>query len=165
MKLKRSIVAIVCLLSGAISLRLWVGSAQGPSVTINIDAAANRHAINPNIYGVAFATQAQLADLNSPLNRSGGNTTSQYNWQLNADNRGSDWFFESLDDGSPIAGKANDDFIADTKAAGAQAMSTIPTIGWVAKLGPNRGKLASFSIAKYGPQKANDWQWFPDAGN
>jgi hypothetical protein len=42
---------------------------------------------------------------------------------------------------------------------------TIPTIGWVAKLGPNRGKLASFSIAKYGPQQANDWQWFPDAGN
>jgi hypothetical protein len=44
-------------------------------------------------------------------------------------------------------------------------MLTIPTIGWVAKLGPNRGKLASFSIAKYGPQKANDWQWFSDAGN
>ncbi len=74
-------------------------------------------------------------------------------------------FFESLDAGSPIAGKANDDFIADTKAGGAQPMLTIPTIGWVAKLGPNRGKLSSFSIAKYGPQRANDWQWFPDAGN
>jgi hypothetical protein len=144
---------------------MWVGTAQGPAVTINIDAAVGRRNINPNIYGVAFATQAQLTDLNCPLNRSGGNATSQYNWQLNADNRGNDWFFESLDDGSSIAGKANDDFIADTKAAGAQPMLTIPTIGWVAKLGPNRGKLASFSIAKYGPQKANDWQWFPDAGN
>ena len=155
----------MCLFLCVISLRMWVGNAQGPSVTINIDAAASRHTINPNIYGVAFATQAQLADLNCPLNRSGGNATSQYNWQLNADNRGSDWFFESLDDGSPIAGKTNDDFIADTKAAGAQPMLTIPTIGWVAKLGPNRSKLASFSIAKYGPQQANDWQWFPDAGN
>ena len=155
----------MCLFLCLICVRMWVGSAQGPSVTINVDAAANRHNINPNIYGVAFATQAQLADLNCPLNRSGGNATSQYNWQLNADNRGSDWFFESLDDGSPIAGKANDDFITDTKAGGAQPMLTIPTIGWVAKLGPSRGKLASFSIAKYGAQQANDWQWFADAGN
>jgi PKD repeat protein len=37
--------------------------------------------------------------------------------------------------------------------------------GWVAKLGSNRSKLASFSIAKYGQQTGNDWQWFPDAGN
>src|SRR3984893_18572803 len=161
----RSIVALICLVLSIISLRMWVGTAQGPSVAINIDAAVGRHNINPNIYGVAFATQAQLADLNCPLNRSGGNATSQYNWQLNADNRGNDWFFESLDDGSSIAGKANDDFIADTKAGGAQAMLTIPTIGWVAKLGPNRGKLSSFSIAKYGPQQASDFQWFPDAGN
>ena len=44
-------------------------------------------------------------------------------------------------------------------------MLTIPMIGWVAKLGSNRSKLASFSIAKYGAQTGNDWQWFPDAGN
>jgi len=44
-------------------------------------------------------------------------------------------------------------------------MVTIPLIGWVAKLGPSRGKLASFSIAKYGPQKDNDKLYFPDAGN
>lgn len=165
MKLTRTIIIVVCLTFGLTALRLWVGRADGPSVVINIDAAANRHSINPNIYGVAFATTAQLSDLNSPLNRSGGNATSQYNWQCNCDNRGSDWYFESLDDGSATAGKLNDDFISDSKAAGAKAMLTIPTIGWVAKLGPNRGKLASFSIAKYGPQKANDWQWFPDAGN
>ena len=44
-------------------------------------------------------------------------------------------------------------------------MLTIPMIDWVAKLGANRGKLASFSIAKYGAQTGNDWQWFADAGN
>ena len=44
-------------------------------------------------------------------------------------------------------------------------MLTIPTIDWVAKVGPNRSKLASFSIAKYGAQTGTDWQWFPDAGN
>ena len=44
-------------------------------------------------------------------------------------------------------------------------MITIPTIDWVARLGPSRGKLASFSIAKYGAQTGSDWQWMPDAGN
>jgi hypothetical protein len=32
-------------------------------------------------------------------------------------------------------------------------------------VGSGRSKLAGFSIAKYGPQTGNDWQWFPDAGN
>src|SRR6266705_789945 len=44
-------------------------------------------------------------------------------------------------------------------------MITVPIIGWVAKVGANRSKLASFSQAKYGAQTGNDWQWFPDAGN
>ena len=139
--------------------------AQNPAVNISVDAAANRHAINPNIYGVAHASTTQLNDLNSPLNRNGGNKTSRYNWQLNADNRGNDWYYESIGDSSSAAGERGDTFIFNSKAANAQAMLTIPQIGWVAKLGSNRNKLASFSIAKYGAQTGNDWQWFPDAGN
>ena len=73
-------------------------SAQNAAVTITVDANASRRAINPNIYGVAHATTAQLNDLNSPLNRNGGNNTTRYNWQLNADNRGNDWYFESIGD-------------------------------------------------------------------
>ena len=65
--------------------------AQNPAINVNVDANANRHPINPNVYGVAHATTAQLNDLNSPLNRNGGNNTSRYNWQLIADNRGNDW--------------------------------------------------------------------------
>src|SRR6476620_7792760 len=139
--------------------------AQNPSMTINVDAAANRRPINPNIYGVAHATTAQLNDLNTPLNRNGGNNTSRYNWQLNADNRANDWYFESIAEPSAVAGERGDTFIANSKAANAHAMLTIPMIDWIAKLGANRGKLASFSIAKYGAQTGNDWQWFPDAGN
>jgi hypothetical protein len=161
----RILIAVLAVSLCAVSVRIWVGHAQGTAVTITIDAAANRRSINPNIYGVAYASAAQLNDLNSPLNRSGGNATSQYNWQLNCDNRGSDWYFQSLDSGGATPGKSSDDFIAANKSVGVQSMVTIPMIGWVAKLGPNRGKLASFSIAKYGPQTDNDWQWFPDAGN
>jgi len=150
-----------------------VGLIAGPSgppptnttVIIRVDALANRKPINPEIYGVAFASSAELMDLNVPLNRSGGNGTTRYNWQINASNHAMDWYFESIGSASATAGADGDDFISQTKAAGAQAMLTIPTIGWVAKLGPGRAKLASFSIAKYGAQTDKDAQWFPDAGN
>ena len=140
-------------------------SAQNPPVTVNVDATLNQRPINPLVYGVAHASQATLSDLNCPLNRSGGNPTTRYNWQVNADNRGSDWYFQSVPSGSAVAGQAGDSFITASRAAGAEPMLTVPLIGWVARLGANRTKLASFSIAKYGPQTDNDWQWFPDAGN
>ncbi len=140
-------------------------AAQNPAVTVSVDAAANRHSINPNIYGVAYGDSTTLAQLNVPVNRLGGNNTSRYNWQLNADNRAADWYFESIGYPSAVEGEVGDTFISDSKAANAQAMMTIPMVGWVAKLGPNRGKLTSFSQAKYGAQTGNDWQWFPDAGN
>ena len=136
-----------------------------PTVTIRVDAGANRHPISPEIYGVAFASAAELSDLNAPLNRSGGNGTTRYNWQINAANHAADWYFESIGSASATAGADGDDFISQTKAANAHAMLTIPTIGWVAKLGPGRAKLAGFSIAKYGAQTDNDSQWLPDAGN
>ncbi|HJQ27554.1 MAG TPA: glycoside hydrolase family 44 protein [Blastocatellia bacterium] len=153
--------AVLCLLLVANPLVY----AQNPAVTINVNAGANRHPINPGVYGVAYASTAVLADLNVVLHRYGGNNTSRYNWQLNADNRGSDWYFESIAEPSSVAGERGDTFISNSQAAGAQAMLTVPTIGWVARLGANRAKLASFSIARYGAQTGNDWQWFPDAGN
>ena len=162
-KAKRSILSQ--LLAAIILLASGIASAQNTPVTVSIDVNLNRRAINPNIYGVAHATTAQLNDLNSPLNRNGGNNTTRYNWQLNADNRANDWYYESIAEPSAVAGERGDTFIATSKAANAQAMLTIPTIDWVAKLGANRSKLASFSIAKYGAQTGNDWQWFPDAGN
>ena len=152
-------------LSLALCLHPNSTSAQNPAVTINVDAARNRRPINPNIYGVAHATTAQLNDLNTPLNRNGGNNTTRYNWQLNADNRGNDWYYESIGDSSASAGERGDTFFASARSANARAMLTVPMIDWVARLGPNRGKLAGFSVAKYGSQTGTDWQWFPDAGN
>lgn len=144
--------------------------AQNPAANISVDVNTARHPISPLIYGVAFGAPAEVGDLNATLCRSGGNATSRYNWQLNATNRGNDWYYESLGDegssnGSAAAGALGDTFITDSRNAGAEPMLTIPMVGWVAKLGPSRGRLASFSIAKYGAQTGNDWQWFPDAGN
>lgn len=135
------------------------------TVTVQVDAAANRHSISPLIYGVAFASSNDLRDLNVPLNRSGGNATTRYNWTTNASNHASDWYFESLEESGNGPGGTDDEFISDSKNGGAQPMITMPIIGWVAKLGPNYRRLSSFSIAKYGLQSGNDWQYFPDAGN
>ena len=157
--MKRSIVSALGVLLSAGLLQ-----SQG-GITVRIDVAANRHAIDPRIYGVAYPDANALSDLRVPVNRWGGNATTRYNWQLNASNRASDWYFESIGSSSSTSGADADAFVGQTKSAGAQAILTIPTIGWVANLGPSRSKLAGFSIAKYGPQTGNDWQWFPDAGN
>ncbi len=155
----RSIPAVLALLLVA------APTAALGQVTVAVDAAMNRRPIDPNVYGVAHAGTAELSDLNVPLNRYGGNNTTRTNWQQNADNRGADWYFESVPASSATPGEVGDTFIANARAAGARAMLTIPTIDWVARLGANRSKLASFSIARYGAQTGNDWQWMPDAGN
>src|SRR5947207_1137832 len=156
----RGAIAVELLLSGVAAAH-----AQNAGVTINVDAAVNRHSINPNIYGVAYATTDELNDLNAPLNRNGGNNTSRYNWLQNADNRAQEWYFESIGHTSAVAGERGGPFSGNAKGAKAQAMLTVPMLDWVAKLGANRSTLASFSSAKYGPQTGNDREWLPEAGN
>jgi hypothetical protein len=131
---------------------------------IGIDAGANRHAISPMIYGTAFATSNQLADLGFTMNRSGGNEETTYNWEINAHGKGADYYFESIGDDSSTAGESADSVVANSKVGGAQPLITIPMIGWGPILGPGRAKLASFSTNKYGPQVTND-PYFAIAGN
>ncbi|HLK61909.1 MAG TPA: glycoside hydrolase family 44 protein [Bryobacteraceae bacterium] len=144
----------------------WPASAQNPAATVAVDAQANRHPISPNIYGVAFASTGDVMALHAPLNRYGGNSATRYNWQLNADNRGNDWYFETYPDTSSAPGFRGDDFITTTRAAavGAQPLLTIPMINYLGSLGANRSSLRSFSIAKYGPQTGSD-PYNSDAGN
>lgn len=131
---------------------------------IQIDAAKNRHPIDPRIYGITWATTAQVEDLNAPTNRHGGTPTTRYNWAANADNRGNDWFFESIGYGSAVPGAFADDFIGTSKTGGGEPMMTVPMIDWIAKLGPNRSTLSSYSVKKYGAQTDRDPN-SPDFGN
>jgi hypothetical protein len=134
------------------------------TVTVQVDAQANRHPISPLIYGLAFAGSNDLDTLNFTINRSGGNSETRYNWQINAHNLASDWYFESYPDASAIAGATADDLVANSEAAGAQPMITIPMIGWMPKLSANRALIPSYSVAKYGAQTGTD-PYYPDAGN
>ena len=132
-------------------------------VKVQVDVAANRHPISPLVYGHNYAGSS-ASDLNCPLNRIGGNNMSRYNWRLNADNRGADWFFQSIAEDNPAPNGRIDSFVQDNLAAGSLSMVTIPTLGWTARVNPDRSKRWSFSVGKYGPQQQTD-PWNPDSGN
>jgi hypothetical protein len=142
-------------------------SSTSGSVVIAIDANADLHPISPLIYGVAAFSDiaSNLKDINAPVNRHGGNAVSLYNWQANASNRGSDWYFESIADGAATQAGSILDIVTANRQAGADSMITLGMTGWVAKVTANRDKTACFSIAKYGTQSGADVNWMPDAGN
>ena len=143
-----------------------VAWAQNPATSVSVDANANRHPINPNIYGIAYGDAHDMQALNAPLNRWGGNSTTRYNWQIDAHSAAADWYFETYSDGSGAASGSADQYVAATRSAnnGAQPMFTIPMIDYIANLGPNRSTLAGFSVKKYGAQTGTD-PWNSDAGN
>src|SRR5579863_1479901 len=128
--------------------------AQNPATSVNVDANANRHAINPNIYGIAYGDAHDMTTLNAPLNRWGGNSTSRYNWQIDAHSAAADWYFETYSDGSGTPSGSADAFVSTTRSSSssAQPLFTIPMIDYLANLGPNRSTLEGFSVKKYGAQ-------------
>lgn len=146
-------------------------TASGPAIAI--DVAADRQPISPHIYGMNFADEALANELRLPVNRWGGNSTTRYNWQIDAYNTASDWYFQNIPNAnSNLAalptGSASDRFVEQNLRTGSESFIAIPMIGWVAKRRPPGDAHpydCGFSIAKYGAQQANDWQWDPDCGN
>jgi hypothetical protein len=150
----------------AILLLATTALAQSPPTTVAVDANANRHPIDPNIYGICYGDAGDMAALNAPLNRWGGNATSRYNWQIDAHSADDDWYFETYADGTGAPSGSADTFVAATRSAnnGAEPMMTVPMLDYLANLGPGRSTLEGFSVKKYGAQTATD-PWNSDAGN
>ncbi|MEH3106991.1 MAG: hypothetical protein PGN09_06775 [Sphingomonas fennica] len=164
--------ALLPLLAAACAPSQSGASAEPPAAAaavdpyaITVDAAAGRRAIDPMIYGVNGASTETLEQLNLPLNRSGGNSVSMYNWRLDARAAGSSWFFESLKTDSSPWQRYGSDFVGLTKAAGAQPMLSVPMMDWQAKLAPDGDRLAGYSIARYGLQQETDTAGMAEAGN
>ncbi|MFZ6028613.1 MAG: glycoside hydrolase family 44 protein, partial [Chloroflexota bacterium] len=131
----------------------------GPA--LNIDAASNRRAISPDIYGINFADEALAVDLRVPVSRWGGNATTRYNWQNNFTNTGADWYFENIHQGS----NSSDAFIQSNRRANTQSLLTVPLVGWVAKDSPTAHPFnCGFKVSKYGAQQDVD-PYDPDCGN
>lgn len=159
----RIAVACLCGLSSA-------AFAAGPLVTV--DATANVHAINPDIYGMNFASEALAKELGLPVRRWGGNATTRYNWQIDTYNTGSDWYFENIPNPLPIGrtlpdGSAADQFVEQDRRTGTRTLMTVPTSGWVAKRRP-RGDShpydCGFKVSAYGAQQSTD-PWDTNCGN
>src|SRR4051794_30770484 len=142
---------------------------QNSPTTIQVDVQANRHAISPLIYGVNLFEDANtttiLQDLNCPINRYGGNRASTYNWNANSDNRGNDYFFESIsDDNFQPAGLRGDNFVTQNKNAGADSMLTLPMLDWMAKPGITQPFPCSYGRARF-PDQQQFEEFDPDCGN
>jgi Glycoside hydrolase family 44 len=102
-------------------------------VVVNVDASAPGTAISPFIYGVASADGATMQALGATVDRWGGNPSTQYNWvNGHSWNAARDWEFRNTNYGNPT-GSVADSFVAETVAAGAVPLITIPSIGYVAK--------------------------------
>jgi hypothetical protein len=144
-----------CLLLELLECRL------APAV-VNVNATAGVHAIDPNVYGTAFASTAQLLDLRLPLNRNGGNAADTYSYQQDSTNRGSDWYFESIKWGNGN-GQGMDAWINETLAGGARPSITLNLFDWAAK-NANSSTLGSFPVNVYGPQQSVD-PWNTNLGN
>lgn len=107
-------------------------------IDVTVELTSTGKLISPLIYGLASTgDEALYRDLGTPLLRWGGNQTTRFNWEINATNAGSDWYFANVggDEPSATPGTAADDFVRQAQALGAASILTIPTIGWVAKDG------------------------------
>jgi hypothetical protein len=142
-------------------------SRAGAGPALAIDAAADRHAISPLIYGMSFPDEALIHDLGLTVQRWGGNATTRYNWRNDTMNRASDWFFENIPNDNPDpaalpSGSSSDQFVAAGRQAGIQTILTIPLIGWTPK---SREVACGFASAKYGQQQKIDEQHGCGDGN
>ena len=134
-------------------------------VSITVDAQANRHAISPMIYGVAFATSNSAGRFefhHEPVRRKRRDPIQLADSMPRATRRIGILKAirmppaPSRRHGGCVCGR-------QIKSGGAQPMITIPMIGWLPKLGPVAPSW-SYSTTKYGPQTSTDPYW-PDAGN
>ena len=119
---------------------------------IVVDAGNGRHAIHPEVYGLAFADPATLTALNIPLNRWGGDGTTLFNWQTSVGNHDYSYYYEN------IPGQSADDFVSANHGAGATTLMTIPTIGWtpLATSAANHPYTCGYPTDKYPNQQMVD---------
>ena len=109
------------------------GARGAPTVTITADPTHPR-AISPWIYGINFYDGIPGNPRNLTLNRAGGNRWTAYNWENNASNAGSDWYYSSdgyLGGGSTPA-EAVRGMIEWSRAHGAASLVTFQLQGYVA---------------------------------
>jgi Glycoside hydrolase family 44 len=141
------------------------------ALALSVDAQSGVHPISPYIYGMNFVTEPLAAELQLPVDRWGGNSTTRYNYLNDVSNTANDWYFENIPQDDPLPpnlpdGSASDQFIEKDRRTGTQTLLTIPMIGWTAKSHYSGGHPydCGYSTSKYGPQQSVD-PWQTNCGN
>lgn len=132
---------------------------HGKPVPLLVDCRAVAARIDPRIYGIAYYANEDQArrqqwTIGATMRRWGGNTASRYNWQTDAWNTASDWYFEN------VATRPFRSFLDDDRAHHLGSAVVVPLIGWVAK----DTTSTSFPVSVFGAQQSVD-PWRKDAGN
>jgi Glycoside hydrolase family 44/Bacterial Ig-like domain (group 3) len=136
---------------------------SGGAPTLTVDAAASRHAISPNIYGIAnYGLDATFAEeIQVPNIRWGGDGTSRYNWLVDSSNAGFDWYFMGGNgETTPVPGASADLMVNTYKPA--DALITIPILPYVNKLSAWN---CSFPVSVYGAQQSTNPYVHPNGDN
>ena len=125
---------------------------SGPSVVV--DTALVNGMINEAVYGLNFADEQLASEIDLPVERWGGNSTSRYNYTLDSWNAGSDWYFLNVaadNDPSQLPAESSvNQLIGKNQQLGADSIITIGMTGYVSS---QREKAGSFHVDKYGPQQ------------
>jgi len=115
---------------------------------LSVDAQANRHPINPWVYGFNTWSDTRLSQImHIPLIRWGGDDATSYNWQSSVKNNTGDnpWNYENYSVSPNF-----DTFHEANLRYGTTSLSTVSLQDWTPSIpGP-----CSFSVKKYGAQKA-----------
>ena len=135
----------------------WFPPTPAYSATATVFLERPGHVIHDEIYGVCELPPEKLAEYRVPIIRWGGNRSSRYNWRINADAAGNDWFFKN--GGHRVDDPAQGGW-AKILQGSAATYVTVPTLGFVAK----DHHAYAFSVAKYGKQRATE-MGHPDVGN
>jgi hypothetical protein len=118
-------------------ITLSVTPAANPLTTITVNTTSPTP-ISPYIYGVNSTDLAHMGT-GFTLARQGGNRLTAYNWENNASNAGSDWYYQNdgLMGATDQAGWAGLTFIQAATQGGAVPLLTVPMVDYVAadKLG------------------------------
>lgn len=146
------ILSALLALTAGISMPRVQAQAAGPALTV--DAAADRHPISPDIYGMAYPDPALAKEIGLPMNRWGGDATTRYNWQADASNSGDDWYFMCGNGtGKPVVPSAGPDkLVEDAKSVGGRVLLTVPIIDYINKV-PSSDWDCSFPVSLFGPQQ------------
>jgi Glycoside hydrolase family 44/Bacterial Ig-like domain (group 3) len=142
-----------------LALGIWTGTcgsqrAFSQAPTLTVDASGSRHAISPDIYGIAnygldatFAKEIQVGNI-----RWGGDGTTRYNWQVDSSNSGFDWYFMGGNGETTPVPSASADLMVNTYKP-ADALITIPIIPYVNK---SAAWTCSFPVSIYGAQQSTN---------